>query len=255
MIDNIEKMYFIEDETVATWWDPTSDKDLLFAEYNILRQKDVVQILNPNNKKILDLCTGRGRFAADLALNGAKFVVACDLSKEMLNIAKNNFSIADISNISLIRCDAEHLPFKEKVFDAVICMEALIHIPNPKIVINEMVSALHIEGILIVDLNSANPFPKLLDPIPISQLPIIERTKRFFAHLLNYIGTLIFDFAWSKTRLTNKLYYLLFNAPVKYYTKRTFFTWFNDNGLRIVDVRSFGKRLTHQYRIFCKKGD
>jgi SAM-dependent methyltransferase len=56
-----------------------------------------------------------------------------DVSLGNLIIAKNRSSV-----LSLVRGDAEHLPFRQAVFGAILIVDLLHHIPDPHIVIKEV---------------------------------------------------------------------------------------------------------------------
>ena len=49
-----------------------------------------------------------------------------------------------------IRCDGQSYPFKENLFDTIICIDVIEHIPNPQQMIGELVRVLNPEGVLIL---------------------------------------------------------------------------------------------------------
>jgi demethylmenaquinone methyltransferase/2-methoxy-6-polyprenyl-1,4-benzoquinol methylase len=68
----------------------------------------------------LDLCTGTGEMASELARSGAAvgaLVVGTDFSLPMLRVAKAKR--ADESGVSLVLADARELPFADGAFDVV----------------------------------------------------------------------------------------------------------------------------------------
>ena len=85
--DQLLKEYFRKFSTVSKWWEPEL-KEGVYKEKYIRERADIISLTNkPKGKTILDVGTGKGRFAIDFALRGDK-VTACDISKEMLDIAK-----------------------------------------------------------------------------------------------------------------------------------------------------------------------
>ena len=49
-----------------------------------------------------------------------------------------------------IRCDGQSLPFKENLFDTILCIDVLEHVPNPHQMIAELVRVLKPGGVLIL---------------------------------------------------------------------------------------------------------
>ncbi len=49
-----------------------------------------------------------------------------------------------------IRCDGQNLPFRDNLFDTIICIDVIEHVPNPQQMIKELVRVLKPGGILIL---------------------------------------------------------------------------------------------------------
>jgi len=79
--------------------------------------------LDKNSRTILDAGCGRGDAMAFLNKHGKFEAVGIDIFKPYLKEAKNKGRFWD-----LILGDLRYLPFKDKSFDAVICMEVLEHL-------------------------------------------------------------------------------------------------------------------------------
>ena len=77
------KRYFVK---AATSWEPESEQarplQPLYSKQRVILR----QLFDPLRKTILDAGTGKGRFAIDLALKGAKQIFAIDISNEMWKI-------------------------------------------------------------------------------------------------------------------------------------------------------------------------
>jgi len=78
---------------------------------------------------ILDLGAGSGRNTRYLIERGARFVVAADLSPEMLRVLVSNLKANQREFVQPVRCDALFLPFLESAFDKVIFVATVHHIP------------------------------------------------------------------------------------------------------------------------------
>ena len=82
------------------------------------------------SKKVLELAVGTGRFTKTMVSRGAD-LVGLDSSTSMLRITRKKCSKAKIARTpSLIRADATKLPFRTDVFDYVLCINALNHMPK-----------------------------------------------------------------------------------------------------------------------------
>ena len=98
--------------------------------------KDLVGDMH--GKTVLDVASGTGRFALQLAARGAH-VHAIDTSTAMLETLAGKAKKAGIeSRISIHQADAAELPFEAGHFDAVTCINALNHIPSASGVVREM---------------------------------------------------------------------------------------------------------------------
>ncbi|MGD9001046.1 MAG: methyltransferase domain-containing protein [Anaerolineae bacterium] len=100
---------------------------------------------------VLDVATGTGRLPRAL-LRQPPFegrVIGLDLSRGMLREAvRRTAQFAD--RLTFIWQDASQLPFKDDVFDAVACIEALEFMPDPQRVLEDLVRVLRPGGALLV---------------------------------------------------------------------------------------------------------
>ena len=84
------------------------------------KESAFIQRVLLEKRTILDLCCGTGRHSIILYKKGLN-IIGLDLSKNLLAIAKRNMKQKRIE-IPLVRADMRHFPFRNQVFDAVICM-------------------------------------------------------------------------------------------------------------------------------------
>jgi len=85
------------------------------------KEKDMLlSLIEPEDKFILDIATGTGRFAELLSKRGGK-VVGLDASREMLSKGRADY----------LQGDALNLPFSDKTFDFTISMR-FIHLLEPE---------------------------------------------------------------------------------------------------------------------------
>jgi demethylmenaquinone methyltransferase/2-methoxy-6-polyprenyl-1,4-benzoquinol methylase len=92
---------------------------------------------------ICDCGIGTAAFSLAFAqtINPSAQIIGVDLSSEMLNIAHQQLSQANISD-QICQSDVNALPFADKCFDAVISAHMLEHLPNPFQGLQEMIRVL-----------------------------------------------------------------------------------------------------------------
>jgi demethylmenaquinone methyltransferase/2-methoxy-6-polyprenyl-1,4-benzoquinol methylase len=91
-------------------------------------------------QRILDVATGTGLVAKELAHRGRCEVVGLDQSAEMLEGARDRLA-ADpelAARISLVQGDAEHLPFDDREFDALTFTYLLRYVDDPEATMREL---------------------------------------------------------------------------------------------------------------------
>lgn len=138
--------------------------------------------INPNSRKILDLCCGTGDWAIDIKqhVSDDTKVVAVDFSEEMLKIANEKFNNHNFENsIEIIQADAMSLPFPDDSFDAVTVGFGLRNVPNVNVVLKEIFRVLRKGGKLIC-----------LDAFKVETPIIKEGWKIYFSKLMPLVGQL-----------------------------------------------------------------
>ena len=123
-------------------------------------QKEIVLKLCDLDDKslILDVGTGTGRFAIELAKKGA-IVIGLDPSKSMIRLAKSKCIQAKVrENMNLVVADAHKLPFKNDSFDRSVSINVLNHIRDYSRVLEEIVRVLKQKGYVIANFPSIQSF-------------------------------------------------------------------------------------------------
>ncbi|WP_418512280.1 bifunctional demethylmenaquinone methyltransferase/2-methoxy-6-polyprenyl-1,4-benzoquinol methylase UbiE [Corallibacter sp.] len=84
-------------------------------------RKKVVEIVGRKNPDtILDIATGTGDLAINLAQTKAKKIIGLDISSGMLEIGKQKIEKKGLnSTIEMVLGDSENMPFEDNTFDAI----------------------------------------------------------------------------------------------------------------------------------------
>jgi ubiquinone/menaquinone biosynthesis C-methylase UbiE len=120
--------------------------------YTDRAQKQIVlsMVNSCNAKRILDLGCGTGRFSIEIAKQGAG-VTALDPSRSMLEQMKRKKNNAEIN---LIHGNGYKLPFKDNIFDGVVCINVINHVTDYNILIREISRVLQKDGFVIMTISN-----------------------------------------------------------------------------------------------------
>ena len=121
--------------------------------YGGMRERELLTLFS-RGKRVLVAACGTGRLLSFLSKRGFD-VIGIDMSKSMLSIARVKTDAHDA--VSLIRCDAEFLPFRDGVFDEVICSRAFKLFPNPSETLKDWSRILRMEGKILISLETSSP--------------------------------------------------------------------------------------------------
>jgi demethylmenaquinone methyltransferase / 2-methoxy-6-polyprenyl-1,4-benzoquinol methylase len=84
------------------------------------RKKVVAAVAATNPESILDIATGTGDLAIQMANTGAKRIVGLDLSEGMLKVGRKKIAEKKLDvEIEMVQGDSEDLPFEDNSFDAI----------------------------------------------------------------------------------------------------------------------------------------
>jgi len=84
-------------------------------------RKKVVKIVTDSKpSRVLDVATGTGDLAINLAKTGASEIIGLDISAGMLAVGKDKIKAKKLDQIiSMVKGDGESLPYEENYFDAI----------------------------------------------------------------------------------------------------------------------------------------
>jgi len=127
------------------------EKDPIYGYEQRMRQEILLELLRiKGGELVLDAGCGNARDILRVAAEGAE-CIGVDISGGMIQegykkIKRKGFS----ERVSLIVGDVTNAPFKNSVFDKIICSEVLEHIPHWKVAIGELSRVLKDEGTIVV---------------------------------------------------------------------------------------------------------
>jgi ubiquinone/menaquinone biosynthesis C-methylase UbiE len=110
------------------------------------------RFLNFENKKILDMGCGIGKFLLECCQENLD-IVGIDINPEYLEICEKNFKGTKFKP-SLFLAEAENLPFKNNSFDFINCTELLEHVKRPQKVLNEIYRILKTDGFAFITIHN-----------------------------------------------------------------------------------------------------
>lgn len=129
-------------------------KSFLIRYYAYLPLKHSLKYITfSENSRILDIGCSDGPFLPTLNYY-AKSIIANDILQNRVREAKNliDFNLNKSKKINLMCSDGHYLPFKEKNFDIIFCLEVLEHIARPDQFLRELLRVLKKNGTLICTL-------------------------------------------------------------------------------------------------------
>jgi ubiquinone/menaquinone biosynthesis C-methylase UbiE len=99
-------------------------------------------------KLVLEACVGTGRTSIPLLEKVRPWLIGLDLSREMLKIAEQKMSSYK-KEFDFVLADAEHLPLKSGVFEAVVCTSAMHYFRQPERILAEFSRILYEKGLFV----------------------------------------------------------------------------------------------------------
>lgn len=127
-----------------------------YAYFNHIIHRYLRELRREGCRRLLDFGCGTGR----VTLLGARVglpVVAMDLSLEMVRQSREKLGPSLWSRVQFVVADGTRLPFRDGVFEAVVCAGVLHHIENVTVAIGEQLRVLSPGGRILIGEPSADP--------------------------------------------------------------------------------------------------
>ena len=115
------------------------------------RKKVVAAVAATKPDSILDIATGTGDLAIQMANTGATRIVGLDLSDGMLSVGRKKIAAKELDvEIEMIQGDSENLPFEADSFDAITVAFGVRNFENLELGLSEIFRVLKPDGIFVV---------------------------------------------------------------------------------------------------------
>ena len=115
------------------------------------RKKVVAMIKQTQPETILDIATGTGDLAINLAETQAKKIVGLDISSGMLEIGKEKVNTRSLQNtIEMVLGDSENMPFEDNSFDAITVAFGVRNFENLNKGLKEIYRVLKPQGTFVI---------------------------------------------------------------------------------------------------------
>ncbi len=144
------------------------------------RKKVVNTIVKKGAKNVLDIATGTGDLAIQMADKGIAQVIGLDLSPGMLEVGREKISSKGLDQkVEMICGDSENLPFDDEVFDAITVAFGVRNFEHLEKGLSEIYRTLKKDGVLVI----------LETSVP-TKFPFKQGYKVYTKYILPLIGKL-----------------------------------------------------------------
>ncbi|MFC4723401.1 bifunctional demethylmenaquinone methyltransferase/2-methoxy-6-polyprenyl-1,4-benzoquinol methylase UbiE [Geojedonia litorea] len=115
------------------------------------RKKVVAIVGKTQPENILDIATGTGDLAINLAKTNAKEIIGLDISEGMLEVGRKKVANKQLDQtIQMIVGDSENLPFSDNTFDAITVAFGVRNFENLEKGLSEILRVLKPNGIFVI---------------------------------------------------------------------------------------------------------
>lgn len=126
----------------------------IFATGDTIRravQKPIIDAYVPSSGgRVADVGAGRGMYTLETLVPRFQRVVSIELRPDHLAYLADQKRRYGYSNLWIVRASAEHLPFKDEVFDTALCTEVIEHLKDDQAGIAELERILRQNGNLVL---------------------------------------------------------------------------------------------------------
>jgi len=142
----VEKMF----DTISTDYDGLNR--VISFGIDVKWRKKVVALVHAQKPDlVLDIATGTGDLAINLAKTGATKIIGLDISEGMLAVGRKKIAREHLSErIDMIQGDSEALPFEDHCFDAITVAFGVRNFENLELGLSEILRVLKPGGLFVI---------------------------------------------------------------------------------------------------------
>ena len=143
-----------------------------YAEEQKAKYKVALENVDVAGGMVLDVGCGSGLFFREINSQSG-MIVGVDISRKLLLKAKEQAN--SLGNVLVLQADADHLPFKNSLFDVVFAFTMLQNMPKPAETLKEITRVAKIDGrVVVTGLKKAFPLNMFIDILEDSGMNIIS---------------------------------------------------------------------------------
>jgi ubiquinone/menaquinone biosynthesis C-methylase UbiE len=157
-----------------------------YAEEQQTKYRAALENVNMGGGVVLDVGCGTGLFFSQVA-SQVSMVVGADISRKLLLKAKDKAK--KLSKVFVLQADADRLPFREGIFDAIFAFTVLQNMPEPSETLRELERVAKPSGnVVVTGLKKAFPLDTFMDVLEGTSLRVasfvdVEDLKCYLAVL------------------------------------------------------------------------
>lgn len=141
----------------------------------------------PNGAQVLEVAPGPGYLSIEIARLGRFEVTGLDISRTMVDIARENAAAAGVA-ADFRHGDTSEMPFEDASFDLIVCQAAFKNFRRPVTALNEMYRVLRAGGRAVIqDLRKEATRSDIDQEVSSQKLGVVSgfMTRRILARLRN----------------------------------------------------------------------
>ncbi|PNQ75473.1 bifunctional demethylmenaquinone methyltransferase/2-methoxy-6-polyprenyl-1,4-benzoquinol methylase UbiE [Hanstruepera neustonica] len=194
-------------------------------------RKKVVAIVKASNPQtVLDIATGTGDLAINLAETKAKRIVGLDISSGMLEIGKQKVLKKELENtIEMVLGDSENMPFEDNYFDAITVAFGVRNFETLEKGLTEIYRVLKPGGVFVIletSMPTKTPYKQGYNFYTKNILPVIGKifSKDKSAYKYLYESASVFPFGEALNNILRKIGFINVNDLPQTFGVATIYT-------------------------------
>jgi len=194
------------------------------------RKKVVAIVAKQQPENVLDIATGTGDLAINLAQTKASKIIGLDISPGMLDVGRQKINKKGLDNtIEMVLGDSENLPFGENTFDAITVAFGVRNFENLDKGLAEILRVLKPNGIFVIletSVPTKTPFKQGYNIYTKGIMPLIGKlfSKDKIAYSYLSESASVFPYGEALNNILNKIGFIKAEALPQTFGAATIYT-------------------------------